>query len=85
VETMHGNQAQVQIGVERAGEVQALLQTISTTITEINELNIQIANAAEHQVNRRASFCAPELNFLLEIFGVILYKYPVIYESSFDT
>jgi methyl-accepting chemotaxis protein len=49
VEAMHGNQAQAQIGVERAGEVQTSLQTISATITEINELNIQIANAAEQQ------------------------------------
>jgi len=57
VKVMDENQVQSQAGVENASRVNDALQNINTAIAEINDLNTQIASAAEEQ-----SHVAEEVN-----------------------
>ncbi len=57
VTVMDENQQHSQAGVENAGRVNDALQNIDTAIAEINDLNTQIASAAEEQ-----SHVAEEVN-----------------------
>jgi methyl-accepting chemotaxis protein len=57
VKAMEQGQSQAQQGLQQAAQAESSLQTISNSVTNINDMNIQIATAAEEQ-----SSVAEEIN-----------------------
>jgi len=57
VKAMEQGQCQAQQGLQQAAQAESSLQTISNSVTNINDMNIQIATAAEEQ-----SSVAEEIN-----------------------